>query len=142
MTEEDMAAAAALGITGLGIEGAWDSAVCSTGGDRPSLGVSQWEGERADRLLAAIPGGAAYAGRPWSALTKEDRQALSALLDSKAGRAAQWALLLEDAGRYVCALGAVHALFRSAYADAAGVPEYRAGYEARADRTYQYAAGL
>lgn len=184
MTEEDMAAAAALGIAGLGIEGTWDSAVCSTGGDRPSLGVSQWEGERADRLLAAIPGGSAYAGRPWSALTEEDRQALSALLDSKAGRAAQWALLLEDAGRYVRALGAipalgrprctvyaamwcptseavvlrflrrhegdtdlsdleaVHALFRSAYADAAGVLEYRAGYEARADRTYQYAAGL
>lgn len=189
MTEEDrmetdMAAAAALGIAEMGIEGTWGSAVCSTGGDRPSLGVSQWEGERADRLLAAIPGGEAYAGRPWSALTGEEREALSALLDSKAGRAAQWALLTEDALRYVRALeeipalgrpgctvyaamwcptseavvlrflrrheedtdlsdlGALHALFRSAYADAAGVPEYRAGYEARADRTYAYTAGL
>lgn len=88
MTEEEMAAAAARGIAELGIEGTWDSAVRSTGGDRPSLGVSQWEGERADGLLAAIPGGAAYAGRPWSALTETDRRALSALLDSKEGRAA------------------------------------------------------
>lgn len=31
MTDEDMAAAAALGIAETGIEGAWDSVVCSTG---------------------------------------------------------------------------------------------------------------
>lgn len=184
MTDEDMAAAAALGIAETGIEGAWDSVVCSTGYDRPSLGVSQWEGPRADALLGMIPGGGAYAGRPWSALSGADRQALAALLGSDAGRAAQLALLTEDTRRYVrllgeipalgrpqcvvysamwcptseavvcrflknradrCDLGrleAVHGLFRTEYADAADVREYRAAYEARADRTYQYAAAL
>ena len=99
-------------------------------------------------------------------------------------RAAQLALLTEDARRYVrllgeipslgrpqcvvysamwcptseavvcrflrnradrCELGrleAVHRLFRTEYVDAADVREYRAAYEARADRTYQYAAAL
>lgn len=101
MTGEDMAAAAALGIAETGIEGTWASVACSTAGDWPSLGVSQWEGERADALLAAIPGGEAYARRAWTALTAADRAALAALLDSPAGRMAQMERLMADARRYV-----------------------------------------
>ena len=112
MTEEDMAAAAALGIAETGIEGAWHSVVCSTGGDWPSLGISQWEGERADVLLAAVPGGSRYAGRSWSDLTEDDRQRLSALLDSDAGREAQLSQLYADTARYVRQLAAISSLGR------------------------------
>ena len=50
MTKEELARAIAKGIIETGIEGDYGSVSCSTAGDYPSIGVSQWEGERANRL--------------------------------------------------------------------------------------------
>ena len=45
----------AKGIIATGIEGGYDSVAKSTAYDYPSIGVSQWEGNRANELLKAIP---------------------------------------------------------------------------------------
>ena len=65
MTKEELARAIATGIIETGIEGDYGSVSCSTAGDYPSIGVSQWEGERANRLLESISGGAHYAYRSY-----------------------------------------------------------------------------
>jgi hypothetical protein len=57
VTKEELARAIATGIIETGIEGDYGSVSCSTAGDYPSIGVSQWEGERANRLLENISGG-------------------------------------------------------------------------------------
>ena len=171
----------AKGLAETGIEGSFASVSCSTAGDYPSLGLSQWEGPRADALLLSIPGGADFMGMSYSQLEGEHRlEALSALLDSPAGRAAQMAQLSADCERYVevlerissltepkcivyagmwcptsdavvCAflrnrahradlndLDVLHQLFYTEYARAADVMEYEAGYQHRAERTYQF----
>lgn len=85
------------GILETGIEGAYDSVSCSTGYDRPALGVSQWEGERADALLTSIPGGRAYAGRGYAELLAAGAlPALAALISSPLGRRVQEARLYAD----------------------------------------------
>ena len=66
MTREELANSIADGIIEVGIEGDFDSVSCSTAGDYPSIGVSQWEGDRAEDLLRRIPGGDYYSGRAYS----------------------------------------------------------------------------
>ena len=48
MQEKQLAAGIVEGIIQTGIEGTWGDVVRSTKGDYPSLGISQWEGVRAD----------------------------------------------------------------------------------------------
>lgn len=175
----------AKGLAETGIEGCFSSVSCSTAGDYPSLGLSQWEGPRADALLLSIPGGERFVGESYSKIEAEERlEALSALLEGPAGRAAQMARLSADCGLYVealsriskltepkcivyagmwcptseavvCAflknrsarcdlndLDALHSLFYREYARAADVMEYEAGYQNRADQTYQFCSRL
>ncbi len=101
----------AKGLCETGIEGNFASVSCSTAGDYPSIGVSQWEGARADQLLLSIPGGEFFTGKPYSQLEAECRiGGLTALLDSPRGRTAQLAQLASDCGRYVDALAAISCL--------------------------------
>ena len=102
MTKKEMARYIAQGLIETGIEGGYDAVSCSTAGDYPSLGVSQWEGGRADDLLRMIPGGADYAGREYSDIAEAgELYALSEILDSPAGKEAQAQKLAEDCMDYV-----------------------------------------
>lgn len=65
MTREELAKSIADGIIAAGIEGDFDSVSCSTAGDYPPIGVSQWEGDRAEDLLSRIPSGDDYSGRSY-----------------------------------------------------------------------------
>ena len=66
MTRQEIALEIAKGLIETGIEGGFDAISCSTGGDYPSLGCSQWEGDRADDLLDRIPGGEKFVDRSYS----------------------------------------------------------------------------
>ena len=57
----------AKGIVKTGIEGPFDTVVKSTAYDYPSIGCSCWEGNRANELLRAIPGGEEFVGRTYIA---------------------------------------------------------------------------
>lgn len=95
----------ARGIRETGIEGSYDSISRSSAGDYPSLGISQWEGERGDALLLALPGGKMYAGRTWSGIALAGEiPALRRLLASDIGRRVQEAKLYEDSLAYQEAL--------------------------------------
>ena len=65
MTQAEIAHEIAKGLIETGIEGGFDAISCSTGGDYPSIGCSQWEGDRADDLLDKIPGGEKFVDRPY-----------------------------------------------------------------------------
>ena len=54
MTDEQLAYEIAKGIGMTGVEGGYESVSCSTAGDYPSMGISQWEGlgGRGDTLLS------------------------------------------------------------------------------------------
>ena len=104
MTNEELAREIANGLIDGGFEGGFDSISCSTAGDYPSLGCSQWEGGRANDLLLRIPGGEEYINRPYSDFTDEELDALSELLDSDEGQQAQREKLAEDTIDYVDAL--------------------------------------
>lgn len=111
MTQIEMAQMAARGIAETGIEGWYGSVARSTAGDWPSLGISQWEDIRAEALLRSIPGGDAYRGLSYTDLTRSGKsRALSALLDSDAGRRAQLARLAGDCEEYVAALSQITTL--------------------------------
>lgn len=113
MTQIELAQMAARGIAETGIEGWYGSVASSTAGDWPSLGISQWEGIRADALLRSIPGGDAYRGLSYTDLTRSGKfHALSALLDSDAGRRAQIARLAADCEEYIAALCQIQPLGR------------------------------
>ena len=102
MTREELAKAIADGIIEVGVEGDFDSVSCSTAGDYPSIGVSQWEGDRAEDLLGRIPGGDYYAGRSYSDIYYGgDMEGLKELLDSPEGQSAQREKLAEDCLDYV-----------------------------------------
>lgn len=95
----------AAGIIATGIEGAYDSVSCSTAGNYPSMGVSQWEGSRGDNLLSWIDGGRKFIGRTYSGIVDSEELAeLRAVLDSEQGRAAQLEILAADCLDYVDAL--------------------------------------
>lgn len=108
MDEEGLARAVVRGLAETGIEGNFGSVSRSTAGDWPSLGISQWEGDRARALLLSIPGGENFTEMTYSGLLASGRLGgLSALLDSPAGRAAQEEILLADARRYVRTLSEI-----------------------------------
>lgn len=95
----------AKGIVSTGVEGAYDSISCSTAGDYPSMGVSQWEGlngGRGDQLLSWLDGGNHYMSRTYSDIKESGEiPALKALLGSEQGQAAQLAILADDCKEYV-----------------------------------------
>lgn len=104
MTNEELAREIANGLIDGGFEGGFGSISCSTAGDYPSIGCSQWEGDRANDLLNRIPGGEDYINRPYSDFTGEELNALSELLDSDEGQQAQREKLADDTLDYVDAL--------------------------------------
>lgn len=92
----------AKGLVNTGIEGAFDSVAKSTAYSYPSIGVSQWEGNRANNLLQLIPGGSEFAGRSYADIQASgELPMLKQLLDSEAGRQAQMNLLTDDCLKYV-----------------------------------------
>ena len=92
----------AKGLINTGIEGGYDSVAKSTAYAYPSIGVSQWEGNRADELLRAIPGGAEYAGRTYVDIKASgELPMLKELLRSEAGQQAQLEMLAKDCLNYV-----------------------------------------
>lgn len=183
---ENLAKEIAKGLINTGIEGGYDSVAKSTAYDYPSIGVSQWEGYRANELLRNIPGGREFANRSYVNIQASgELPMLRQLLDSEEGRKAQLDMLTHDCLSYVEALQEVptlddtrcliyagmwcptstnvvrhflknrytkvdlrslerlNNLFKMHYWIVADVGEmYRAGYANRADRTYQYVAGI
>ena len=105
MTKEELAVEIAKGIIKTGIEGGYGSVSISTAGDYPSIGVSQWEGNRANILLMKIPGGEHYAYRSYSDLRNSGEiMQLKELLASDDGQIAQLDTLAADCEDYVDAL--------------------------------------
>ena len=92
----------AKGLINTGIEGGYDSVAKSTAYDYPSIGVSQWEGNRANELLKAIPGGTEYADRTYMDIKASgELPMLKELLRSEAGQQAQLDQLARDCLQYV-----------------------------------------
>ena len=105
MQKTQLAAGIAKGIIETGIEGTWGDVARSTKGDYPSIGISQWEGIRADGLLLTIPGGKRYAGESYTDLkAKGNLGKLSTLLASYEGKKAQQTELENDCLHYVQSL--------------------------------------
>lgn len=101
----------AKGIIATGIEGGYDSVAKSTAYDYPSIGVSQWEGNRANELLKAIPGGEEFVGRTYIDIKASgELPMLKELLRSEAGQQAQLAQLAHDCMQYVDVLQQVPTL--------------------------------
>ncbi len=103
MTDEQLAYEIARGIGQTGVEGNYGSVSCSTAGDYPSIGISQWEGigGRGDLLLSYINGGDYFAGRTYSGIEcRGEIGDLSALLQSQQGREAQNSILAQDCLNY------------------------------------------
>lgn len=99
MTDEELARQIALGIIETGVEGGYDAVSCSTAGDYPSIGVSQWEGigGRGDLLLSYIDGGDHFSGRTYSDIeVSGELQVLADLLSSNQGQEAQQIILAQD----------------------------------------------
>ena len=187
MTREELAQEIAKGLINTGVEGGFNAVSCSTAGDYPSIGCSQWEGNRADELLANIFGGDKFIGRSYSDIESSgETWELENILDSPSGQQAQLNQLSQDCLVYVerlqeiigfndsrcliyagiwcptshavvgkfierrrdrgfniTSLQTLRDLFFDEYTDAAGVGEmYRAGYQNRAERTFQYVAGI
>ena len=102
MTSHQIAHEIALGIINTGIEGRYDSISCSSAGDYPSIGVSQWEGDRADALLHKMPGGIRFMDLPFGHLVSNNLiYDLKHLLDSPEGRKVQIKTLEEDCLNYI-----------------------------------------
>ena len=101
----------AKGLINTGIEGGYDSVAKSTAYDYPSIGVSQWEGNRADELLRAIPGGEEFVGRTYIDIKASgELPMLKELLRSEAGQQAQLDQLAHDCMQYVDVLQQVPTL--------------------------------
>lgn len=97
MTDEQIALEGAKAIINTGVEGAYSSVSCSTAGDYPSIGVSQWEGSRGDYLLSWLDGGLKFIGRSYSDIENSgELEELSALLDGEQGQIAQQQILAND----------------------------------------------
>lgn len=99
MTNEQLAQEIARGIINTGVESWYGGVSCSTAGDYPSMGVSQWEGisGRGDSLLSYIVGGNYFIGRSYSDIKNSgEKEALSALLNSPQGQAAQNIIITQD----------------------------------------------
>lgn len=104
MTDQELAQMAAKALIEGGMEGGYGSVSCSTAGDYPSMGASQWEGlgGRGDSLLSYIDGGDKFAGRTYSDIANSGQlPELSALLDSDQGHIAQQMILSNDTLSYI-----------------------------------------
>lgn len=185
-----LSAEIANGLINTGVEGPFDAVSCSSAGDYPSMGCSQWEGihgGRGDQLLSWIDGGQKFIGRRYSDIRRNgELNELSALLGSQQGQAAQREILTNDCLRYVDVLRTIPTLddtrcliyagmwcptshqvvraflqrryergydlrslrtmrdmFYYEYYIAADVGlRYKAGYENRAQTTFEYVAGI
>ncbi|MDD4601725.1 MAG: hypothetical protein PHQ46_11845 [Negativicutes bacterium] len=108
MNDKWLAEQIAKGLIATGVEGGYDAVTCSTAGDYPSMGCSQWEGlgGRGDLLLSYLDGGDHFAGRTYSDIEASgELDALAALLDSEQGHIAQQMILADDCrGKYIPAL--------------------------------------
>lgn len=114
MTQEQLANEIAKGLISTGVEGPFDAVSCSTGGDYPSIGCSQWEGSRGDDLLERISGGDHFQGRAYSDIENAgELQALKDLLGSGEGQAAQQQKLAEDSVYYVQQLQEIQSMDQS-----------------------------
>lgn len=92
----------AKGIIATGIEGGFDSVAKSTAYAYPSISVSQWEGNRADEILRAIPGGEEFVGRTYIDIKASgELPMLKELLRSDAGKQAALDQLSLDCLQYV-----------------------------------------
>lgn len=101
----------AKGIIATGIEGDFDSVAKSTAYAYPSISVSQWEGNRADELLRAIPGGEGFVGRTYIDIKASgELPMLKELLRSDAGKQAALDQLSRDCLQYVDVLQQVPTL--------------------------------
>ena len=101
----------AKGIIATGIEGDFDSVAKSTAYAYPSISVSQWEGNRADELLRAIPGGEEFVGRTYIDIKASgELPMLKELLRSDAGKQAALDQLSRDCLQYVDVLQQVPTL--------------------------------
>lgn len=99
---KNLAREIAKGIIATGIEGGYDSVAKSTAYDYPSISVSQWEGNRADELLRAIPGGEEFVGRTYIDIKASgELPMLKELLRSDAGKQAALEQLSRDCLQYV-----------------------------------------
>lgn len=99
------------GIIATGVEGPFDAVSCSSAGDYPSMGCSQWEGSRGDTLLSYIDGGQHFIGRSYSDIVNSgELSQLKALIGSKQGKTAQQMILADDCLTYVDALQQVPTL--------------------------------
>lgn len=108
---DNLAKEIAKGIVATGVEGSYDSVAKSTAYDYPSIGVSQWEGRRANDLLAMIPGGGEFVNRTYIDIQASgELPMLKELLGSAAGQQAQMGLLTHDCLAYVEALQTVPTL--------------------------------
>ena len=97
MTDEQIAYEIAKGLVATGVEGPFDAVSCSTAGDYPSMGVSQWEGPRGDYLLSWLDGGLKFIGRSYSDIVDSgELDELKELLGSEQGQSAQNQILAND----------------------------------------------
>ena len=93
------------GIIATGVEGGFDSVSCSTAGNYPSMGVSQWEGSRGDNLLSWIDAGRKFMGRSYSDIVNAgELYELKHVLSSPQGQHAQREILAYDCLVYADAL--------------------------------------
>ena len=105
MTREELSKEIALGLIDTGVEGPYDTVCCSTAGDYPSIGVSCWEGTRADILLSSIEGAEKFIGKSYSEIEEAgELDELAELLDSEQGQQVQINQLAHDALVYVDAV--------------------------------------
>ena len=108
---KNLAKEIAKGLINTGIEGGYDSVAKSTAYDYPSISVSQWEGNRADELLRAIPGGEEFVGRTYIDIKASgELPMLKELLRSDAGKKAALEQLSRDCLQYVDVLQQVPTL--------------------------------
>lgn len=111
MSDEALAREIALGLIKTGIEGDYDSVECSTAGNYPSIGISQWEGDRADALLDRLPEGWKYVDQPFTQLVRKGLDVgLRKLLNSPMGRQVQADYLTEDCMEYLKSLDRIESL--------------------------------
>lgn len=97
MNDEQIAYEGAKGLIATGVEGPYNTVCCSSAGDYPSIGVSCWEGSRADYLLSCIDGGSKFIGRSYSDIVNSEQlEELENLLDSPQGQEAQNQILAND----------------------------------------------
>ena len=107
MTREQLAHEIALGLVATGVEGDYATITCSTAGDYPSFGISQWEGSRGDNLLIKLnlP---QYVGLSYSYLNSINKlNYISDVLNSDRGRQVQLEQLTTDCLVYVDTLSKV-----------------------------------